>query len=141
MTRTETGGRARPRREFPIAVHLTLFAVLTLIPVMLLVTWMLIDTARLRRDDSLHDAWITVDHLNATIEVEIQKAFAVAETLATSHALIDGDYDGFNSQARDAANRLSSVDGVGIVELNELDVVRHPLVTQIIRAYSRPANK
>jgi two-component sensor histidine kinase/PAS domain-containing protein len=109
MTRTETAGRARPRREFPIAVHLTLFGVLTLIPVLLLVTWMLIDTARLRRDDSLHDAWITVDHLNATIEVEIQKAFAVAETLATSHALIDGDYDGFSSQARDAASRLDMV--------------------------------
>jgi phosphate starvation-inducible PhoH-like protein len=44
---------------------------------------------------------------------------------------------GARSGLRDAAERLASVKGVSIVELDETDVVRHPLVTAIIRAYGR----
>jgi PAS domain S-box-containing protein len=108
--RTGRAGRlASERREFPIAIHLTLFAIGTLLPVLLIVAWMLFDAARLRRDDSLHDATTVVRHLNATIDVEAEKAIAVAETLAASLALSEGDYTAFDRQARDVANRIGMV--------------------------------
>ncbi len=44
---------------------------------------------------------------------------------------------GGRSGLRDAATRLRGVDAVGVVELDEGDVVRHPLVSRIIRAYAR----
>ena len=43
---------------------------------------------------------------------------------------------GGRSGLRDAATRLRGIDAVGIVELDERDVVRHPLVARIIRAYA-----
>jgi len=46
---------------------------------------------------------------------------------------------GGRSGLRDAATRLSGLDAVGVVELNEEDVVRHPLVSRIIRAYASGA--
>ena len=48
---------------------------------------------------------------------------------------------GGRSGLRDAATRLKGLDSVGIVELNEADVVRHALVTRIIRAYAGGAAK
>ena len=41
------------------------------------------------------------------------------------------------SGLRDAASRLAGLEDVGVVELEETDVVRHPLVARIIRAYVR----
>lgn len=35
----------------------------------------------------------------------------------------------------DAVNKLKSIHGVGVIELSEVDVVRHKLVKEIIRAY------
>ncbi len=46
---------------------------------------------------------------------------------------------GGRSGLRDAATRLRGVDAVGVVELDESDVVRHSLVARIIRAYARAA--
>jgi phosphate starvation-inducible protein PhoH and related proteins len=46
---------------------------------------------------------------------------------------------GGRSGLRDAATRLRGIDAVGIVELDERDVVRHPLVARIIRAYAAGA--
>jgi len=106
-----TGQPAGPRstgehQNRPVAIHLALFAVGTLVPVLLIVTWMLIDTARLRRDDALHDAQTLVRHLNATIDVEMEKAIAVGQVLAVSRLLAVGDYAAFDAQARDVASRL-----------------------------------
>jgi PAS domain S-box-containing protein len=100
---TSAGGR---RRDYPIAVHLMLFAAGTLMPVLLIVAVMLLDTARLWRDDSLQDARVIVQHLNATIEVELEKAINVSQTLATALALDEPDHVRFEAQARDAAKRL-----------------------------------
>jgi len=100
---------SRARRDHPIAYHLALFAIGILTPVLLIVTLMLIDAAHLRRDDALRDANTVVRHLNATIEVEIEKAIAVAQTLATSRAISEGDHATFDGQARDVANRLGLV--------------------------------
>ncbi len=96
-------------RHHPVAVHLASFAIGILVPVLLIVTWMLIDTARLRRDDALHDARTLVRHLSATIDVEMEKAIAVGQVLAVSRMLTVGDYAAFDAQARDVASRLGIV--------------------------------
>ena len=43
---------------------------------------------------------------------------------------------GQRSGLRSAAARLGSIEDVGVVELDESDVVRHPLVAKIVRAYA-----
>ncbi len=43
---------------------------------------------------------------------------------------------GQRSGLRAAAARLGSIEDVGVVELDESDVVRHPLVAKIVRAYA-----
>jgi phosphate starvation-inducible protein PhoH and related proteins len=43
---------------------------------------------------------------------------------------------GQRSGLRAAAARLGSIEEVGVVELDESDVVRHPLVAKIVRAYA-----
>jgi phosphate starvation-inducible protein PhoH and related proteins len=43
---------------------------------------------------------------------------------------------GQRSGLRDAAARLCAIEDVGVVELDETDVVRHPLVAKIVRAYA-----
>src|ERR1700722_855613 len=115
VDRTERAARGPPeQRNYPIVVHLALFAAGILAPVLLIVTWMLIDTARLRRDDALHAANIVVHQLNSAIEVEIENSIAVSQTLATSLSLAQDDqtvddHKVFDDQARDVARRLDLV--------------------------------
>ena len=45
------------------------------------------------------------------------------------------------SGLNDAVQRLRGFEGIGIVEFSADDVVRHPLVAQIIRAYQAPARR
>jgi phosphate starvation-inducible protein PhoH and related proteins len=97
------------------------------------------------RGRTLSEAFVILDEAqNATSE---QIKMFLTRLGSGSTMVVTGDAtqvdlpSGDRSGLRDAANRLSAVDGVGIVELNELDVVRHPLVTQIIRAYSRSGTK
>jgi len=94
------------RRNYRVAIHLAMFAAGILVPILLIVTFMLINTARLMRDDALHDAHLIAQHLNETIDVELEKAIAVDETLAAALALDDAKYAGFEAQARDVAKRL-----------------------------------
>lgn len=42
---------------------------------------------------------------------------------------------GTRSGLRDAVDTLSGVPNIGFVRFTEIDVVRHPLVTEIVRAY------
>ncbi len=94
------------RRNYRVAIHLAMFAAGILIPVLLIVALMLLNTARLWRDDSLHDARTIAQHLNETIDVELEKAIAVDETLAAALELDDAQHAGFEAQARDVAQRL-----------------------------------
>lgn len=48
------------------------------------------------------------------------------------------DLTGAPSGMIDAVQRLRPVEDVAVVALDESDVVRHPLVTRIVRAYARP---
>ncbi len=111
-------------RDYRLAIHLAMFAAGVLIPVLLIVTFMLINTARLWRDDALHDARLIALHLNETIDVELEKAIAVDETLAAALTIDDGDHAAFEAQARDVANRL----GMNIV-------VRDALGQQIVNTF------
>jgi len=48
---------------------------------------------------------------------------------------------GQRSGVLDAVNRLSSVDGIGVVRLTREDIVRHPLVQRIVQAYHSGGRK
>ena len=124
----QTGPATHPapwRRNYPVAIHLGLFAAGILVPVLLIVAFMLIDTARMWRADSLHDAGLIAQHLNATIELELEKSIAIGQTLATAPALGEGDHARFDAQAREIANRL----GVNVV-------VRDNSGQQIVNSFS-----
>src|ERR1700744_5015671 len=86
--------RHRKSRVYRIAIHLGLFAAGILPPLLLIVTLMLINTAHLLRDDALNDARLIAQHLSETIDVELQKAIAVDETLATALTLDTGQHTG-----------------------------------------------
>ena len=96
------------------------------------------------RGRTLSDAFVILDEAqNATGD---QLKMFLTRLGAASKMVVTGDVTqvdlpiGSRSGLRDAADRLAAIDGVGIVELDERDVVRHPLVAQIIRAYAaRPA--
>ena len=63
-----------------------------------------------------------------------------------SRAIVTGDITQIDLQRRSesglvqVAEILKGVDGIGFVYLDETDVVRHPLVRKIIRAYERSQN-
>jgi phosphate starvation-inducible protein PhoH and related proteins len=90
------------------------------------------------RGRTLADAFVILDEAqNATAE---QLKMFLTRLGLNSKMVINGDVTQIDlpvrSGLRDAARRLGSLDGVGVVELTETDVVRHPLVAQIIRAYA-----
>ncbi len=94
------------------------------------------------RGRTLSDAFVILDEAqNATSD---QLKMFLTRLGAASKMVVTGDVTqvdlpiGNRSGLRDAADRLAGVDGVGVVELDENDVVRHPLVARIIRAYARP---
>ena len=61
----------------------------------------------------------------------------------TSKIIITGDLSQIDLPARaksglaPALDMLQNVNGIGVVRLNENDVVRHRLVKEIIRAYAQ----
>jgi len=91
------------------------------------------------RGRTLNDAFVILDEAqNATAD---QLKMFLTRLGAGSKMVVNGDVtqidlpSGGRSGLRDAARRLGSLDDVGVVELTESDVVRHPLVARIIRAY------
>ena len=92
------------------------------------------------RGRTLSDAFIILDEAqNATSD---QIKMFLTRLGSGSKMVVTGDVtqidlpSGDRSGLRDAANRLNKLEGIGIVELDERDVVRHPLVSAIIRAYA-----
>lgn len=91
------------------------------------------------RGRTLNDAFVILDEAqNATSD---QLKMFLTRLGEGSKMVVNGDVtqidlpSGARSGLRDAARRLRDVDDVGVVELNETDVVRHPLVAKIIAAY------
>ena len=96
------------------------------------------------RGRTLSDAFVILDEAqNATND---QIKMFVTRLGSASRMVVVGDETqidlpfGERSGLRDAANRLGGLDDVGVVEFDEGDVVRHPLVAKIIRAYAAPAS-
>jgi phosphate starvation-inducible PhoH-like protein len=94
------------------------------------------------RGRTLNDAFVILDEAqNATAD---QLKMFLTRLGAGSKMVINGDVtqidlpSGGRSGLRDAARRIGIIDDVGVVELDETDVVRHPLVARIIRAYANP---
>jgi phosphate starvation-inducible protein PhoH and related proteins len=94
------------------------------------------------RGRTLNDAFVILDEAqNATAD---QLKMFLTRLGAGSKMIVNGDVtqidlpSGARSGLRDAARRLGAIDDVTVVELDETDVVRHPLVARIIKAYVDP---
>ena len=93
------------------------------------------------RGRSLNHAFVVLDEAQNTT-VEQMKMF-LTRLGEGSRMAINGDPSqvdlprGRTSGLHDALRVLDGVSGIGLVHLTALDVVRHPLVASIIRAYDR----
>ena len=91
------------------------------------------------RGRTLSDAFVILDEAQNTTADQL-KMF-LTRLGSGSKMVVVGDVTqidlppGSSNGLVDAARRLATVADVAVVELDEADVVRHPLVTQIVRAY------
>ncbi len=93
------------------------------------------------RGRTLSDAFVILDEAqNATGD---QLKMFLTRLGSGSTMVVTGDVTqidlpaGERSGLRDAAARLATIEKVGVVELDDTDIVRHPLVAEIVRAYAR----
>ena len=93
------------------------------------------------RGRTLSDAFVILDEAqNATRE---QLKMFLTRLGANSKMIVNGDVTqidlprGVRSGLHDVPRLFADVDDIGIVELSDEDVVRHPLVGRIIKAYAR----
>ncbi len=95
------------------------------------------------RGRTLSDAFVILDEAQNATDDQI-KMF-LTRLGSGSKMVVTGDVTqidlpgGARSGLRDAATRLASIEDIGVVELGDADVVRHPLVAEIVRAYARGA--
>ncbi len=94
------------------------------------------------RGRTLSDAFVILDEAqNATAD---QLKMFLTRLGSGSKMVVTGDVTqvdlpaGQRSGLRDAASRLAGIADVAAIELDETDVVRHPLVARIVRAYASP---
>ncbi len=93
------------------------------------------------RGRTLSDAFVILDEAqNATRD---QLKMFLTRLGAGSKMVVNGDVTqvdlpgGAKSGLTEAPRRFRDIQDIGVVELTETDVVRHPLVSKIIRAYAR----
>jgi phosphate starvation-inducible PhoH-like protein len=92
------------------------------------------------RGRTLSDAFVILDEAqNATRD---QLKMFLTRLGSGSKMIVNGDVTqvdlpgGAKSGLLEVPRRFAGIADIGIVELNETDVVRHPLVSKIIRAYA-----
>ena len=92
------------------------------------------------RGRTLSEAFVILDEAqNATRE---QLKMFLTRLGTGSKMIVNGDVTqidlpgGATSGLLEAPRRFGGIQGIGIVQMNENDVVRHPLVSKIIRAYA-----
>jgi len=92
------------------------------------------------RGRTLSEAFVILDEAqNATRE---QLKMFLTRLGTGSKMIVNGDVTqidlpgGATSGLLEAPRRFGGIQGIGIIEMNETDVVRHPLVSKIIRAYA-----
>ncbi len=93
------------------------------------------------RGRTLSDAFVILDEAqNATDD---QLKMFLTRLGSGSKMVVTGDVTqidlpgGQRSGLRAAAGRLAAIDEIGIVELTDVDVVRHPLVAKIVHGPTR----
>ena len=97
------------------------------------------------RGRTLNDSFIILDEAQYTT-IEQMKMF-LTRMGEGSRAVITGDVtqidlpDGKKSGLKHAVSILKDISGIEIINLTYKDVVRHPLVAEIIKAYSKSENK
>ena len=95
------------------------------------------------RGRTLNDSFVILDEAQNTTS-EQMKMF-LTRLGYSSTAVITGDItqidlpEGTTSGLVEARDILSHIEGIAFVMFTEHDVVRHPLVQEIIRAYDSPA--
>jgi phosphate starvation-inducible PhoH-like protein len=93
------------------------------------------------RGRTLSDAFVILDEAQNTTAVQM-KMF-LTRLGENASMVITGDLSqvdlpsGMRSGLRDAVETLDAVKGVSFVNFTELDVVRHALVSRIIKAYDK----
>ncbi|MFG0256351.1 MAG: PhoH family protein [Phycisphaerales bacterium JB043] len=96
------------------------------------------------RGRTLNDAFIILDEAQNTTRAQMQ--MFLTRMGQRSRMIITGDTtqidlpDPRQSGLVDAARRLARIKGVGMVTLTRDDIVRHPLVQQIVDAYTSTRN-
>lgn len=91
------------------------------------------------RGRTLSNAFVILDEAQNTTPVQM-KMF-LTRLGENSSMVVTGDLSqvdlprGIRSGLRDAIDVLSGTKGIGFIEFTEQDVVRHPLVSRIVRAY------
>jgi len=94
------------------------------------------------RGRTLSNAFVILDEAQNTTVMQM-KMF-LTRMGQDSRMVVTGDPTqndlerGRNSGLMDAVRRLRGFEGVGVIEFTGKDIVRHPLVEQIVRAYERP---
>ncbi len=97
------------------------------------------------RGRTLSNAFVILDEAQNTTAVQM-KMF-LTRLGENARMVVTGDLSqvdlpgGARSGLQDAINVLEGVEGVGFVRFTEADVIRHPLVARIVRAYDKAGNK
>ncbi|MBK8208767.1 MAG: PhoH family protein [Rhodospirillales bacterium] len=97
------------------------------------------------RGRTLANAFVILDEAQNTTAVQM-KMF-LTRLGENARMVITGDLSqvdlpkGTRSGLRQALEILDGVGGIGFVEFTDADVVRHPLVTRIVRAYDKAENR
>ena len=97
------------------------------------------------RGRTLSDAFVILDEAQNTSSEQL-KMF-LTRLGNGSKMVVNGDVtqidlpSGVRSGLLEAPALFEGIDGIEIVELDDTDIVRHPLVSQIVRAYARRARK
>jgi len=93
------------------------------------------------RGRTLNDAFVILDEAQNTTS-EQMKMF-LTRLGENSKAVVTGDVtqtdlpEGATSGLIEATRILRGIDGIGVMRFTDQDVVRHPLVKEIVRAYER----
>jgi len=91
------------------------------------------------RGRTLANAYVILDEAQNTTSMQMR--MFLTRLGENSRMAVTGDISqidlppGARSGLRDAIEILEGVDGVGMIRFGDTDVVRHPLVTRIVRAY------
>ncbi len=97
------------------------------------------------RGRTLANAFVILDEAQNTTPVQM-KMF-LTRLGENARMAVTGDLSqidlppGAQCGLRDALDTLTGVDGIAVVEFTEADVVRHPLVSRIVRAYDQRDRK